>query len=41
MDIYFEDFKQKMKKWTRIPKSLIDKHYDDVYFLVDTDNTYF
>ena len=37
---YFEDFKQSMKKKLRIPVSVVQKHYDDVCFLVDIDHTY-
>ena len=36
---YFEDFKQTMMKRLRILVSLVEKHYDDVLFLVDTDHT--
>lgn len=36
----FEDFKQSMQKRLRIPVSLVEKHYDDVYFLVDVDYTF-
>lgn len=37
---YFEDFKQPMKKRLRIPVSLVEKHFNDVFFLVDIDFTY-
>lgn len=37
MTSYFEDFKQSMKKRFKIPVSLVEKHYDDVCFLVDVD----
>ena len=40
MTIYFENFKQSMKKRLRIPASLVEKHYDDVCFIVDVDYTY-
>ena len=40
MTAYFEDFKQSMKKRLRIPVSLVEKHYDDVCFLVDVDYTF-
>ncbi len=40
MDGYFEEFKKKMKNMTRIAKSLVDKYYDDICFLVDIDYTY-
>ena len=41
MTSYFEDFKQSMKKRMRIPIYLLEKHYDDIYFLVDVDYTFF
>lgn len=37
---YFEDFKKSMKKRLRILVSLVEKHYDDVCFLVDVDQTF-
>ena len=37
---YFEDFKKSMKERFRIPKSLVEAHEKDIYFLVDTKNTY-
>ena len=40
MTSYFEDFKQSMKKRLRIPVSLVEKHYDDVCFLVYVDYTF-
>ena len=40
MTSYFEDFKQSMKKRLRILVSLVEKHYDDVYFLIDVDFTF-
>ena len=40
MTSYFDDFKKSMKKKMRIPISLVEKHYDDVCFLVDVDYTY-
>lgn len=38
IDTYFEEFKKRMKMGMRIPKELIMKHYNDLCFLVDTDN---
>ena len=40
MTSYFEDFKKSMKKRLRIPISLVEKNYNDIYFLVDIDYTY-
>ena len=40
MTSYFEDFKKSMKQRLRIPVSPIDKHFNDVCFLVDVDFTY-
>ena len=40
MTSYFKDFKQSMRKILRILVSLVEKHFDDVFFLVDTDFTY-
>ena len=40
MTSYFEDFKKSMKKRLRILVSLVEKHFDDVCFLVDIDFTY-
>lgn len=40
MTSYFEDFKNTMKKRLRIPISLVEKHYGDVFFLVDTNHPY-
>ena len=40
MTSYFEDFKQSMKKRLRIPVSLVEKLYDDIFFLVDADYTF-
>ena len=37
---YFEDIKKSMKERLRILVSLVDKHFNDVFFLVDTDFTY-
>ena len=31
MTSYFEDFNQSMKKRLRIPTSLVEKHYDDIF----------
>lgn len=38
---YFEDFKKSMKKRLRIPVSLVEKHFNYFFFLVDIDYTYF
>lgn len=40
MSIYFEDFKKSMKKRLRILVSLVEKHYNDIFFLVDINYTY-
>ena len=40
MTSYFEYFKKEMKQISRINVSLVKKHYNDVYFLVDADYTY-
>ena len=40
MTSYFEDFKKSMKKILRILVSLVEKHYDHVFFLVDVDYTF-
>ena len=40
MTSYFEDFKKSMKQRLRIPVSLVEKHYNDIFFLVDIDYTY-
>lgn len=40
MTRYFEDFKKLVKQRMRILVSLIEKHFNDVFFLVDTDFTY-
>ena len=40
MTSYFEDFKKSMKQRVRIPASLVEKHINDIYFLVDIDYTY-
>ena len=37
---YFEDFKKSMKERLRIHVSLVEKCYNDVYFLVDVNYTY-
>ena len=37
---YIEDFKKSMKERSRIPVSLVEQEYNDVYFLVDADYTY-
>ena len=41
MTSYFDDFKQLMKKRLRIPISPMEKHFHDVYFLVDTNHTHY
>lgn len=40
MTSYFEDFKKTMKQRIRIPVSLVEKHINDICFLVDIDYTY-
>ena len=40
MSIYFDDFKNAMKKRMRIPVSLVNQHENDICFLVDIDYTY-
>ena len=35
MTSYFEDFNKSMKQRLLIPVSLVEKHYNDVFFLVD------
>ena len=40
MSIYFDDFKSAMKRRMRIPISLVEKHINDICFLVDTVYTY-
>ena len=40
MTIYFDDFKNSMKKRMRIPVSLVDQHDNEFCFLVDIDFTY-
>ena len=40
MTSYFEDFKMLMKERLRILVSLVEKHYNDVCFLVDADYTF-
>ena len=40
MTIYFDDFKNSMKKRMRILVSLVDQHQNDICFLVDIDFTY-
>ena len=39
--IFLEIFQSNMHKCVRILVSAIEKYKNDVYFLVDTDNTYF
>lgn len=40
MTSYFEDFKKYLKQRLRILVSLVDKNYNDVFFLVDVGHTY-
>lgn len=40
MTSYFEDSKKSMKARMRIPVSLVEKHLNDIYFIVDIDYTY-
>ena len=40
MTRYFEDFKKSMKKRMRILVSLVEKHVNDIWFLVDINYTY-
>lgn len=40
MTSYFEYFKKSMKQRMRILVSLVEDHFNDVFFLVDTDFTY-
>lgn len=40
IDTYFEKFKKRMKMKMRIPEELVTMYYNDIYFLVDTDNTF-
>ena len=40
MSIYFDDFKNEMKKRMRILVSLVSQHENDICFLVDIDYTY-
>ena len=40
MTSYFEDFKKSMKQRSRILVSLVEKHVNDICFLVDIDFTY-
>ena len=40
MTIYFNDFKNSMKKRMRIPISLVDQHENDICILVSIDFTY-
>ena len=40
ISIYFDDFKNAMKKRMRIPVSLVNQHENDICFLVDIDYTY-
>ena len=40
LDAYFEELKLKMRNRIRTVASLVMKHYNDVCFLVDTNNTF-
>lgn len=40
MTTFFEDFKQSMKKRPRVPVSVVEKHFNKLFFLVDIDCTY-
>ena len=40
MTSYFEDFKKSMKQRMRILVSLVEQHYNDIFFLVDIYYTY-
>ena len=40
MTSYFEDFKNTMMQRLRMPISIVEKHVNDVCFLVDIDYTY-
>ena len=40
MTSYFEDYKKSMKERLRISVSLVEKHYDDIFFLVDADYSF-
>ena len=40
MDTYFEEFKQRMKMRMQIPEELVTRYYNDICFLVDTNNTF-
>ena len=40
MTSYFEDFKKSMKQRQSIPISLVEKNFNDIFFLVDVDFTY-
>ena len=40
MDNYFEEFKNKMRNHMRIPKSIVDKYFDDICFMVVMDFVY-
>lgn len=40
MSVYFDDFKNAMKRRMRILVSLVEKHTNDICFLVDIDYTY-
>ena len=40
MTSYFEYFNKSMKETMRIPVSLVEKHYNEIFFLVDVDYTF-
>ena len=40
MDNYFDEFKIKMKNRMRNPKLVVDKYYDEICFIMDTDFVY-
>ena len=40
MTSYFEDFEKSMKQTQRILVSLVEKHFNDIFNLVDVDFTY-
>ena len=40
MFVYFDDFKSAVKRRMRIPVSLVEKHINDICFIVDIDYTY-
>ena len=40
MDIYFEEFKKRMKIRMRIPKEQVTRYFNDIFFFVDSNNTF-